>query len=271
MSDGQFAYEQDEGTTMTYCVGILVREGLVMMADTRTNAGVDNISTYRKLRVFETTGDRVMLVASAGSLSVTQAAVTKVAEEMLLPPGDEERETLDTVPSMFRAAQLVGQALKRAKASVDTIVGDDKVQTSASLLFGGSIGGRKPRLFLIYASGNFIECQPDTPYLQIGELKYGKPILDRMVAYDTPIAEAIKIALISFSSTMRSNLAVGLPVDFATVRTGVSTVDIGHRITQEDDYYRELNDRWSNALRAAAAAIPIPSYGSEDVPRVSGR
>ncbi len=261
-NETQFAPASDEDSAMTYCVGLLVREGLVMMADTRTNAGVDNISTYRKLRVFETHGDRVMMVASAGSLSVTQAAVTRVAEGIAVAPEDGV-ETLDNVPTMFRAAQLVGQALHDAKHGIDKVVTGDTVRTEATLLFGGSIGGRKPRLFLIYSSGNFIECQPDTPYLQIGELKYGKPILDRMIAFDTPIAEAIKVSLISFSSTMRSNLAVGLPIDFATVRTGKSSVELSHRISGEDDYYRELNDRWSNALRAAAAAIPVPSYGSE--------
>ncbi len=244
---------------MTYCVGILVREGLVMVADTRTNAGVDNISTYRKLRVFETTGDRSMMVASAGSLSVTQAAVNRVMEALLLPE-DDERESLNTVPSMFRAAQLVGAALHDAKAVVDEAVQDNKVQTGATLLFGGSIGGRKPRLFLIYGTGNFIECQSDTPFLQIGELKYGKPILDRMINWETPLSEAIKVSLISFSSTMRSNLAVGLPIDIATIRTGASKIDLQHRIENEDPYYRELNDRWSNALRAAAAAIPQPDY-----------
>ena len=123
------------------------------------------------------------------------------------------------------------------------------------------IGGRKPRLFLIYGEGNFIECQPDTPYLQIGERKYGKPILDRMIRFDTPLAEAVKVALISFSSTMRSNLAVGLPIDLVTVRSGVSAPELDHRITGEDAYYRELNERWSSALRAAAAAIPLPPYG----------
>ncbi len=262
MSDDQAALLDTGVQAMTYCVGVLVREGLVMMADTRTNAGVDNVSTYRKLRVFETTGDRVMIAATAGSLSVTQAAITRVAEAMALPDA-EERESLNTAPSMFRAAQLVGQALHEARDSIDKVVDGDKVSTDATMLFGGSIGGRKPRLFLIYSSGNFIECQSDTPFLQIGELKYGKPILDRMIAYDTPIAEAIKVSLISFSSTMRSNLAVGLPIDFASVRTGASKLDLIHRIASDDDYYRELNDRWANALRAAAAAIPIPSYGSE--------
>ena len=245
---------------MTYCVGVLVKDGMVMMADTRTNAGVDNISTYRKLRLFETTPGRCMAVCSAGSLSVTQAAVTKLQDAMILP-GAEERETLDNAPSMFRAAQLVGNALREAKTGIDAAMQDDKVSTGASLLFGGSIGGRRPRLFLIYGSGNFIECQADTPFLQIGEHKYGKPILDRSILYDTPISEAIKVALISFNSTMRSNLAVGLPIDVLTVLPGASAPALNHRIDQDDAYYRELDDRWSRALKAAQQAIPSPPYG----------
>ena len=248
---------------MTYCVGILVKEGLVMMADTRTNAGVDNVSTYRKLRCFDTGPGRCMTIASAGSLSVTQAAIAQLQDAMALP-GSEERETLDNAPSMFRAAQLVGNALREAKFTIDSAIGDDKVSTGASLLFGGSIAGRKPRLFLIYGSGNFIECQADTPFLQIGEHKYGKPMLDRMVRFETPIAEAVKVSLISFSSTMRSNLAVGLPIDMMTVLTGTSELALTHRIDAEDDYYRELNERWSDALRIATEAIPLPNYGVEE-------
>ncbi|MBC7521216.1 MAG: peptidase [Sandarakinorhabdus sp.] len=247
---------------MTYCVGILVREGMVMLADTRTNAGVDNISVYRKLRVLETGHDRVLVVTSAGSLSVTQSATSRVQLGVVMPDSGE-KETLDTAPTVFRCAQIVGQALSDAKASIDMVVKGEKVSTDASLLFGGSIDGRKPRMFLIYGAGNFIECQADTPFLQIGEHKYGKPVLDRMMSFETPMAEAIKIALISFSATMRSNLAVGLPIDLVTVRSGTSRVELLHRIDAEDAYYREMNDRWSNALRAAAAAIPLPDYASE--------
>jgi putative proteasome-type protease len=260
----QFQRKPEGSTIMTYCVGILVREGLVMMGDTRTNAGVDNISTYRKLRVLETAPDRVLAVASAGSLSVTQSAISRVQLGVHMPDSDE-KEFLGLAPTVFRAAQIVGQALSEAKAAIDAVVKDEKVQTDATLLFGGSIEGRKPRMFLIYGAGNFIECQPDTPFLQIGEHKYGKPVLDRMVNYETPLAEAIKIALISFSATMRSNLAVGLPIDLITVRSGTSRVELSHRIDAEDNYYREINDRWSNALRAAAAAIPLPDYASEPV------
>jgi len=253
---------------MTYCVGLLVHEGLAMLADTRTNAGLDNVSSYRKLRMVDAGPGRTMIVASAGSLSVTQAALTRLTDAMLLAgDGDDAPETLRTAPTMFRAATLVGQALHAARAAVDEAVGGDRVSTSATLLFGGCIAGRKPRLFLIYASGNFIECQPDTPYLQIGEHKYGKPILDRAVSFDTPLAEAVKVALISFTSTMRSNLAVGLPIDIAQLRSGDDAPELIHRITDDDDYYRELTERWSAAMRVATAAIPLPPYG---VPAAQG-
>jgi putative proteasome-type protease len=262
---GQFAAEEDP---MTYCVGVLVNDGLVMLADTRTNAGLDNVSSYRKLRVMDIGPGRTMVIASAGSLSVTQAALTRLTDAMLLAGTDDalERdaapETLATAPTMFRAATLVGQALHAARTAVDEAVGGDKVSTSATLLFGGCIAGRRPRLFLIYASGNFIECQPDTPYLQIGEHKYGKPILDRVITFDTPVAEAVKVALISFTSTMRSNLAVGLPIDIVQLRTGDIEPELVHRITEDDAYYRELTERWSAAMRNATASIPLPPYGA---------
>ncbi len=213
----QFSSRGGESLTMTYCIGILVREGMVMLADTRTNAGVDNISTYRKLRVLETGHDRVSVVTSAGSLSVTQSATSRVALGVVMPDSGE-KEFIDTAPTVFRCAQIIGQALSDAKTSIEMVVKGERVSTDASLLFGGSIDGRKPRMFLIYGAGNFIECQTDTPFLQIGEHKYGKPVLDRMMSFETPMAEAIKIALISFSATMRSNLAVGLPIDIVTVR-----------------------------------------------------
>jgi len=246
---------------MTYCAGILVREGLVMMADTRTNAGVDNISSYRKLRLLDTGRNRIIAVASAGSLSVTQSALSRVAEGIMMP-GGEGLETVDTAPSVFRAAQIMGQALHDAKQAIDMVLEGTDVASDATFLLAGSIDGRRPRLFLIYGAGNFIECQSDTPYLQIGENKYGKPVLDRMLTYETPLAEAVKVGLISFSSTMRSNLAVGLPIDLITVRSGVSAIEVLHRIEADDSYYSEMNDRWSNALRAAAAAIPPPEYAS---------
>jgi putative proteasome-type protease len=236
----------------------LVKEGLAMLADTRTNAGVDNISTYRKLRVFGNDGRRLIAVASAGSLSTTQQALERV-QLGFAAPDTGETESLDTVSSIHRAAYLVGQAVRFTKDEMEGLKQGD-INFDATLLVGGSVGGEPTRLFLVYGAGNFIECGPDTPYLQIGETKYGKPILDRALTYETELAEAVKIGLISFSSTMRSNLAVGLPIDLLTARSGESRARLVHRIDDHDPYYRELNDRWSEALRAAQASIPRPPY-----------
>lgn len=243
---------------MTYCVGLLVREGLAMLADTRTNAGVDNISTYRKLRVFGNDGERLIVVASAGSLSTTQAALERV-QLGFTAPDTGEPESLGTVASIHRAAYLIGQAVRSAKDAMEGLKQED-INFDATLLVGGSVGGEPTRLFLVYGAGNFIECGQDTPYLQIGETKYGKPILDRAMTYDTELDEAVKIGLISFSSTMRSNLAVGLPIDLTTAHSGESRATLVHRIDDHDDYYRDLNDRWSAALRAAQTSIPRPPY-----------
>jgi putative proteasome-type protease len=236
----------------------LVRQGLAMLADTRTNAGVDNVSTYRKLRIYGNDGKRLIAVASAGSLSTTQAALERV-QLGFTAPDTGNTESLDGVTSIHRAAYLIGQALRFAKVEMEGLHQGD-INFNATLLVGGSVGGEPTRLFLVYGAGNFIECGPDTPYLQIGETKYGKPILDRAMTYDTELDEAVKIGLISFSSTMRSNLAVGLPIDLMIARSGESKARLVHRIDEQDVYYRDLNDRWSAALRAAQASIPRPPY-----------
>ena len=243
---------------MTYCVGVLVKEGLAMLADTRTNAGVDNISTYRKLRVFGNDGKRLIAVASAGSLSTTQTAMER-ATLGIVAPDTNEMESILTAPSIHRAAYLLGQAIRFTRDEMEGLKQED-VNFDATLLVGGAIDGEVTRLFQVYGAGNFIECGQDTPYLQIGETKYGKPILDRALTFDTELDEAVKIALISFSSTMRSNLAVGLPIDLVTVRSGQSKADLIYRIDDQDAYYHDLNDRWSQALRSAQAAIPKPPY-----------
>jgi putative proteasome-type protease len=243
---------------VTYCVGVLVKDGLAMLADTRTNAGVDNVSTYRKLRIFGDDGQRLIAVASAGSLSTTQTAIER-ATLGILAPDSGETESIQSAPSIHRVAYLLGQAIRFTRDEMEGLRQED-VNFDATLLVGGSVGGEPTRLFLVYGAGNFIECGQDSPYLQIGEVKYGKPILDRAMTYDTDLDEAVKIALISFSSTMRSNLAVGLPIDMVKVRMGQCRAELIYRIDDHDDYYRELNDRWSDALRAAQASIPQPPY-----------
>lgn len=243
---------------MTYCVGVLVKGGLALLADTRTNAGVDNISTYRKLHIFGDDGQRLIAVASAGSLSTTQTALERACLGMTAPD-TRQSESINSAPSIHRAAYLLGQAIRFTRDELEGGKHDD-VNFDATLLVGGSVGNEPTRLFLVYGAGNFIECCPDTPYLQIGETKYGKPILDRALTFETDLDEAVKIALISFSSTMRSNLAVGLPIDLVTAPQGVSKADLVHRIDDQDAYYRDLNERWSKALRAAQASIPKPPY-----------
>ncbi|HEY0053001.1 MAG TPA: peptidase, partial [Caulobacteraceae bacterium] len=193
-------------------MGLLVRDGLVMMADTRTNAGVDNISSYRKLHLIEKPGDRVLAIATAGNLSVTQTALAMVAEGIILPDS-ETPETLETAPSLFRAAQILGHALSQVRREIAPQLQAAKVTAGATMLLGGQIHGGKLGLYMIYGQGNFIECGPETPYLQIGEFKYGKPILDRSLRSTTPLAEAVKLGLLSFDSTLKSNLGVGMPLD----------------------------------------------------------
>lgn len=243
---------------MTYCVGMLVEEGLAMIADTRTNAGVDNISSYRKLHVVDRPGDRVLGVCTAGNLSVTQTALAMIRDGVHLNVG-EEPETLETAPTLFRCAQLLGHALRSVRQSIAPALEADSLNTSASMLLGGQIAGGEMGLFLIYSQGNFIECGRDTPYLQIGELKYGKPILESGLAYDTPLAEAIKLGLISFSTTMRSNVAVGAPFDMLTKQRGFLSGDV-RRIEEDDAYFNDLHDQWTRAQAAARRAMPQPPW-----------
>jgi putative proteasome-type protease len=244
---------------MTYCVGLLLEEGLVMIADTRTNAGVDQISTYRKLHVFEKPGDRVIVIATSGNLSVTQTALS-LLREGLRNPDTGELETLDHAPSMFRAAQLVGHAVRQVRGDISPSLEAEGISSDVTLLLGGQIRGGAMALYLIYSAGNFIECGPETPYLQIGETKYGRPMLDRAITYKHELYDGLKIGLISFDSTMRSNLAVGLPLDLMVIRRDALAAELNYRIEVDDDYFRDLGERWSAALRAAHMAIPAPPY-----------
>jgi putative proteasome-type protease len=244
---------------MTYCCGILVREGLVMIGDTRTNAGLDNISTFRKLHVFEEPGRSVMALASAGNLSLSQT-VLSILQEGIDNPETGERETLANAPTVFQAAQRIGKALRMVHGMDGDALRQADVKFDVSFLFGGQVKNDRLRLFMIYAEGNFIECTVDTPYLQIGEHKYGKPILDRAVRYDTEISDALKIGLISVDSTMRSNIGVGLPIDLAVIRRDALQTELQRRIEPGDPYFTDLRERWSSALRAAHMAIPRPPY-----------
>jgi putative proteasome-type protease len=243
---------------MTYCVGMLVDDGLAMIADTRTNAGVDSISTYRKLHVVDRPGERVLGICTAGNLSVTQTALAMAREGVHLNVG-EPAETLDTAPTLFRCAQILGHALRSVRLSIAPALEADSLNTSASMLLGGQINGGQMALYLIYSQGNFIECGRDTPYLQIGELKYGKPILESGLAFDTPLAEAVKLGLISFSTTMRSNVGVGAPFDVLTLRRDYFSGD-QRRIEEDDSYFADLHLRWTQAQAAARRSMPEPPW-----------
>ena len=245
---------------MTYCVGMLVEGGLVMIADTRTNAGVDNISTYRKLRIHGNDGKRLIAIVSAGSLSTTQGAMHRLARGVPNPETGD-LDTLDNVANIYQAALAAGRALRDARDGMESLEQAD-VNFNATLLVGGSIGGEPTRLFLVYSAGNAIECGQDTPYLQIGENKYGKPIIERALTWDTDVYEALKIGLISFDSTMRANLAVGLPLDLMVARPRQAKAELLHRIDHHDAYFHDLSQRWSDALARARAEIPTPPYGA---------
>jgi putative proteasome-type protease len=242
---------------MTYCVGLLLDAGIIMLSDTRTNAGVDNISSFGKTFVVEHPGERVMVLNTAGNLAVTQAVWNRLQEGVFL---DGFKQTLSQVPSMFRAAQLVGAAVREVFEADGPTLRAQGFGFDVSILLGGQIGDQPPRLFLVYSAGNFIEATSDTPFLQIGEHKYGKPILDRVLSTATPLADGVTLALISMDSTLRSNLTVGLPIDLTVVRRDALAVTFRRRIDEADPYFAFLRQRWSESLREAYQALPRPDW-----------
>ena len=239
---------------MTYCVGLKIDSGLVFMSDTRTNAGIDSISTFRKMHVWEEPGERVIVLLSAGNLATTQAVVSLLDERTKAV--SERAPTLLETPSMYQTARLVGNTVKEVIASSATEGQKAESYFNASFILGGQIRGTEPRLFMIYPEGNFIEAGDDTPFFQIGETKYGKPIIIR--AYDSKMTfeEAVKLLLVSFDSTLKSNLSVGLPLDLLHYERDTFKVGVKRRITQDNPYYRTISDGWSNALRSAFASLP---------------
>ena len=245
---------------MTYCVGMLLESGLVMIADTRTNAGVDNISSYRKLHCLADSDDRLVMATTAGNLSITQTALGLLEEGLAPEDEDSGRRLLKDAPTMFRAAQLVGDAVRIVREDMRPTLEKEKVSAGISVLLGGRVAGGPLKLYQIYSAGNFIECQPDQPFLQIGETKYGRPILDRALKWHTPIDEAVKVGLISFDSTIRSNLAVGRPLDLVVMPSDPRLPVIRRRIEADDTYFNDLSARWSMMLNEARDTIPDPPF-----------
>ncbi|MBX9751721.1 MAG: peptidase [Roseococcus sp.] len=242
---------------MTYCVGLSVDEGIVMLSDTRTNAGLDNISTFSKMFAVEQAGDRALLLATAGNLAITQAVWNHLQAGVW---HNGLLQKLTDVPDMVVAAQLVGAAVRLVAQQDGPSLSAQGLSFDCSLLLGGQIAGGPPRLFLVYSAGNFIEATEDTPFLQIGEHKYGKPILDRVLTPRTSLIEGVALTLISMDSTLRSNLSVGMPLDLGVIRTDELATCTRRRITDEDPYYRTIRDGWSQALRDAYQALPRPDF-----------
>ena len=248
---------------MTYCVGLRLDRGIVFASDTRTNAGFDNVAQFRKLHVWEKKGERLLVLLTGGNLAVTQAVVSLLNEGLNRDgvPG-EGGETLLSSSTMFQAARLVGSTLRRVHRIDGENLGPEAEAFSATFILGGQINGEPPRLFQIYNEGNVVEASKDTPFFQIGEHKYGKPILDRVAVPDMRMGEAAKLLLISFDSTLRSNLSVGMPIDMLIYRTDTFEIGEQRRIEAEDSYFRTLSEGWSKALRTAFANIE--SYTNKD-------
>ncbi|HVJ76898.1 MAG TPA: peptidase [Hyphomicrobium sp.] len=238
---------------MTYAVALRLDRGLVFAADTRTNAGVDNIAQYKKLQLWRRPGDRVLVLMSAGNLAITQSVVSLLNEQ--LTNSDPETSSLFNAANMYRAARVVGDAIRETRRVDGEALEFSKLGFNTHFIFGGQIKGEVPRLFLVYPEGNFIEATDDTPFFQIGEHKYGKPILDRVARSDMRLGEAAKLILLSFDSTLRSNLSVGLPIDLVIYERDAPDVRTEMRIGVDDEYFRRLSSAWSDALRHAFSSI----------------
>ena len=240
---------------MTYCVGLLLNDGMVLLSDTRTNAGLDNISTYRKMFVFEDPGERVIAIMTAGSLSVTQTTMARL-REAIEDPESEETTSIMKAPTILKVAEMVGNMLAQVREDIDEKLSAMQGVT-ASMIVAGQRRGGAMRLFLIYPEGNFIEATEDTPFLQIGEHKYGKPILDRVVKPSTSLADAQKAVLLSMDSTLRSNLSVGMPLDLCVIERDACRISSKRRIEAGDEQFRAMSEAWSRALRDGFTQINI--------------
>jgi len=262
---------------MTYCVAMRVDEGLVFLADTRTNAGVDHVSAARKMAVFEQPGERVLVLLAAGNLALTQAVM-----QLLSEPAPEDKTTLYNVATMAESARLVGDAVREVHRRDAATLAEFSVDFNCSFILGGQIRGANTRLFMIYSAGNFVESSQVSPYFQIGESKYGKPIIDRVVTPSTPLDEVAKCALVSMDSTLRSNLSVGLPLDLLVYEKDALQVTRFSTIDNDNQYFQMIHRTWGERLRQIFGEIPNPTWADpanvplraretvSNVPRVTG-
>jgi putative proteasome-type protease len=238
---------------MTYCVGVQVDEGLVFLSDSRTNAGVDHISTFRKMTFFDIPGERALVLLSAGNLATSQSITGLLRERV-----NSAKSSVVSARTMTDAARLVGDAVRDVYTRDAEALKQHGIEFNPTFIIGGQISGEPLRLFHVYSAGNYIETTAETRYFQIGESKYGKPIIDRVVKADTPLAAAAKCALISMDSTIRSNLSVGMPLDLAIIRRDTLQISLHRSIGPEDAYFKVIRDGWGESLRTAFHALPDP-------------
>lgn len=240
---------------MTYCVGLQINRGLVLMSDTRTNSGVDSISSFRKLHHWTVPGGRTIALLSSGNLATTQSVVSKLEERSKAP--DDRHNSLLDAPTMFQVATMVGQILRETiRESTPSDCPEASGTFTASLILAGQIAGMEPRLFMIYPEGNFIEASDDTPFFQIGENKYGRPILVRAYDPEMSFEDAIKLLMVSFDSTIKANLSVGMPLDVLVLEKDRVEPLHERRIAEDDEYFRSISSGWSDALRKAFEGLP---------------
>jgi putative proteasome-type protease len=242
---------------MTYCVGLLVDTGLVMLSDSRTNAGVDQINVFRKMATFQRPNERVLVLLSAGNLAITQAVINLLQET---PEDPSQPARIFRASNMFNAARVVGDALREIHARDAEDLKEHGHEFNGTFILGGQIMGEEPRLFHIYSAGNFIESSIDTPYFQIGESKYGKPIIDRVITRSSSLAQAAKCALVSMDSTIRSNLSVGPPLDLAVIKRDEFRLSTHISIDLDNEYFKMIRTRWGYALQEVFSELPNPEW-----------
>jgi putative proteasome-type protease len=236
-------------------VGVILESGLVLASDSRTNAGVDQIGNFRKMTVFERPGDRVIVMLSSGNLAVTQGVVALLEQRAYM-----NQQNIWNLGSMYDLACLVGETLREVQKRDGPYLAERNIDASAGFIVGGQIGGERHRLFNIYTEGNFIEATPDTPYCQNGEVKYGKPIIDRVITYPTGLMEAAKCVLISFDSTMRSNISVGPPIDLLCYQRDSLKVGLQRRLWDHDSYFDRVREQWGAGLKRLFSELPDPYW-----------
>jgi putative proteasome-type protease len=237
---------------MTYCVAVATEEGLVFCSDSRTNAGPDILSTYSKMHIYELDDNRIIVLLSAGNLATTQAVISQIDADL----DDPEVTSLKTCKEMKDVARYVGKVSREQQVDADDSTGNSDINVSASFILGGEIRGAEPGLYLIYSAGNYISATEETPYLQIGESKYGKPILDRILTSTTSLGDAARCALVSMDSTIRANATVGPPLEVLVYEQATFEADHYVKLTAEDPYLLKLHQSWNEALKAAFIGLP---------------